>query len=67
MTENELFITRKIMFNIKLWTEGIIVGQIGAKKDDHNAAYCNEELRFGIVMEEAMKSETGHRARYYLS
>ena len=42
------------------------VEQIGAKHD-HNAAFCDEALRFGIVMEEAMKNKTGYRAKYYRS
>ena len=30
-----------------------------------NAAFCDEELRFGIVMEEAVISKTSYRAKYY--
>ena len=41
----------------------VAVEQIGVK-NDHNAAFCDEELRFGIVMEETMKSKTGYRAKY---
>ena len=43
-----------------------IVEQIGVK-NDHDAAFCDEELRFGTVMEEVMKSKTGYRAKYYRS
>ena len=36
-------------------------------KNDHRAAFCDEELKSGIVTEEAMKSKTGYRAKYYRS
>ena len=43
-----------------------VVEQIGAKQD-HNAAFCDEELKFGIVTEKTMKSKTAYRAKYYRS
>ena len=42
----------------------LIAEQIGIKTN-HNTAYCDEELKFGAVIEEAMKSKTGYRAEYY--
>ena len=43
-----------------------IVEQIGAK-NDHNGKICDEELRFGTVVKEAMKRKTGYRVEYYQS
>ena len=41
------------------------IGRADQCKNGHYAAFCDEELRFGIVMEEAMKSKTGYMAKYY--
>ena len=42
----------------------VLVGQIGVK-NNHSTAFCDEELKFGTVIEEATKSKTGCRAKYY--
>ena len=44
----------------------IIVEQTGVE-NDHNAVFCDEELKFGMVVEEAIKSKTGYRVKYYRS
>ena len=46
--------------------DSILVGLIGVK-NKHDTAFCDEELKFDTVMEEAMKSKTGERASYYWS
>ena len=43
-----------------------IVGQISVKSN-HNTAFCDEEQKFGTVIEEVTKSKTGYRAKYYRS
>ena len=42
------------------------VEQIGVKKN-HNTAFCDEELKFGTAIEEAMRKKTYYRAKYYRS
>ena len=34
-------------------------------ESDHNAAFCDEEVRFGTVIQEAMKSKPGYWVRCY--
>ena len=34
-------------------------------KYNHDIALCDEELKFGTIIENAMKSRTGYRAKYY--
>ena len=48
---------------IPLRLDGIIE-QISVK-NNHNTAFCDKELAFGTVVKEAIKSETGYRAKYY--
>ena len=43
-----------------------VVGWI-VVKNYQNTAFCNEELKIDTVIEEAMKSKTGNRAKYYQS
>ena len=38
----------------------IVLRQIGVKAN-HNTVFCDEELKFGTVIKEAMKSKTGDR------
>ena len=47
---------------ISLRLDGI-VEQISVK-NNHNTAFCDEELAFGTAVKEAIKSETGYRAKY---
>ena len=44
----------------------VLLEQIDVK-NDHSVAFCDEELRFGIVMEDAMKGKTGYRVKNYRS
>ena len=37
----------------------ILVEQLGVK-NKHDTAFCDEELKFGTVIEEPMKSKTGY-------
>ena len=44
----------------------IMVEQIGAK-NNHNTAFYDEDLKLHTITEEAMKSKTGYRSKYYRS
>ena len=52
---------------ISLCHEIFLMAEQISARNDHNAAFCDEELRFGIVMEEAMKCKTAYRAKYHRS
>ena len=51
----------KITFYKKDPVLRLFVGQIGVKTN-HNTAFCDQELKCGMVTEDATKSKTGHRA-----
>ena len=40
------------------------VGQIGVK-NNYSTAFCDEDLKFGTVTEEATKSKIGYKVKYY--
>ena len=49
-----------------LWehlTQKLLLSGADCVKNNHNNL-CDKELKFGIVVEEAMKSKTGYRAKY---
>ena len=56
----------KPIFMRKSCLASLIAEQIGVT-NGHNGIFCDEELKFGIVMEEAMKGKTGYRAKYHRS
>ena len=54
---------KKFVWKLKDPLRSKMIQQIGAK-NYHNATFCDEELRSGIVMEEAMKSKPGCKVKY---
>ena len=66
-----------VLASVSFWPFLISLKQIGILlalqsradwcKNKQDTAFCGEELEFGTVMEDAIKSKTGYKANYYQS
>ena len=55
-------------FKTSIWPKiSEIVGQIGLKNNHNTVNFCDEDLNFCTVIKEAMKNQSGFRAKFYPS